>query len=218
MLYPLFMNLAGKKCLVVGGGRVALRKVIALLRSKASVNVVSIDFCNKFSLLDSLISRIKRPFLEADIYQGLSLVIGATDNPEVNKTIFDRCEQFGILCNIVDQPKLCSFYVPAVIRRGDITIALSTGGAAPMLAKYLKVLAGRAIGPELAPLASLLAEMRLRLMTSVKQASLRLRFWEELFSKDPIQEISEYGLEGFRHKVNKHLETILTIAEKHEQS
>ena len=121
--YPVMLDLSGKDCLVVGGGRVALRKVTGLLRADALVTVVASHFNLHFSLLAKRITMVTRSFSETDIQKKYSLIIGATDTPAINTAISRKAAMLGIPCNIVDQPELCSFIVPAIVNRGNITIA-----------------------------------------------------------------------------------------------
>jgi siroheme synthase-like protein len=214
MMYPLFLDLSGKRCLVVGGGRIALRKVIALLRAHAVVAVVAKQCCRRFTSVAHRVQLQVRPFDESDIDRSLTLVIGATDCPDVNRQISVLASLHNIPCNIVDQPDLCSFIVPAVVRRGDITIAISTGGAVPRLSRYLKTIAARAIGPQCSELAAYLAAIRLRLRADVNNAAVRAQFWESLFTTDPLEEIDRLGWEAFRIKTERLLTTFTLQTEK----
>lgn len=205
-MYPVFLDLQNKKCLVVGGGKVALRKVLALLRSDASVTVVSIEYTRHFTHIDHRITQITRPFEAADITPDLTLIIGATNVMEVNRKIAYLAEKHTILCNIVDQPALCSFIVPAVVRRNPVTIAVSTGGAAPRLAKYCKTVAADTFPMEIQPLAMYLSTVRKKLFSILPDGKQRAAFWETLFSKDPLELIASYGIDGYK----THTETLLT--------
>jgi precorrin-2 dehydrogenase/sirohydrochlorin ferrochelatase len=137
--YPAFLDLQGASCLVVGGGQVGERKVKTLLDCGAVVNLVSPELT---------------PFLEEEVRQGrvrllgpeflpkhlegMFLVIGATDDPEVNRWISSEARSRNLLCNIVDKPRECNFIVPSQIHRGDLVIAVSTGGRSPALAKKIR--------------------------------------------------------------------------------
>jgi len=133
--YPVMMKVQGERCLVVGGGTVALQKARALKRAGASVTAVSPDFSPAFRRLQ--VRRLVRPFRPADL-KGCVLVIAGTDDPRVNRRVHQGCRRRGIPVNVVDVPELCSFIVPSILRRGPVVVAFSTGGQSPPLAKALR--------------------------------------------------------------------------------
>ena len=195
--YPVMLDLSGKDCLVVGGGRVALRKVTGLLRADALVTVVASHFNLHFSLLAKRITMVTRSFSETDIQKKYSLIIGATDTPDINTAISRKAAMLGIPCNIVDQPELCSFIVPAIVNRGNITIAVSTNAASPRLSRYIKKKIADIIGTEYSQLASYMAEIRIRARSLLSDPQYRCLFWKELFDIDPMEFIQLYGWEKF---------------------
>lgn len=139
-LYPIFLKLDGKKCLVVGGGPVAARKIEKLLESGARVVAVSIDFSDQVRRLASSSAELElfeRPFKNSDL-AGAVLVIAATDSEEVNTRVHKETALLGLPVNVVDKPDLCSFYVPSIVTRGDLKIAISTDGKSPALAKKIR--------------------------------------------------------------------------------
>lgn len=139
-LYPIFLKLTGRKCLVVGGGEVAERKIQSLLASGACVRVVSPVFKSSIAALagdnPGLVLEEKN-FNERDL-DGAFIVIAATDNDEENRRIFTAAERLGLLVNVADDPELCNFYVPACVNRGSLQIAVSTAGKSPAFAKRIK--------------------------------------------------------------------------------
>lgn len=203
MMYPVFLDLKGRKCLVVGGGKVALRKVVSLLRSNAVITVVSVEYTRHFNKIAHKITMIKRPFQDDDLVPGLTLVIGATNVMEVNRRISALAQRYTIPCNIVDQTALCSFVVPAVVRRGPVAIAISTGGAAPRLAKYCKKIAVDAFSSDIPQIATYLAEVRVRLFKVVPGGKDRAAFWEELFAVDPLEIIHTQGWNAYVERAEK---------------
>ena len=140
VLYPVFLKLQGKKCLVVGGGAIALQKVEALTESSAMVTVVSPELVPE--LLDysrrEVIMVKQRPYTSGDL-DGYYLVIAATDQPDVNQLVCDEARARDILVNVVDVPPLCDFYVPSILRRGRLQVAVSTAGASPRLARRIRM-------------------------------------------------------------------------------
>jgi precorrin-2 dehydrogenase / sirohydrochlorin ferrochelatase len=137
--YPLFALLEDRHCLVVGGGAVGERKVQDLLRAGARVTVVSRELTPR---LADLAAAGRLAFVRGDFnpghLEGMTLVVGATDDEEVNRRVSLAAQARGLFVNIVDAPELCTFIVPAQVRRGPLTIAVSTGGASPALARQLR--------------------------------------------------------------------------------
>lgn len=137
--FPIFINLANKKALVIGGGAIAWRKILNLLDFDINTVCLSPVFKDEIKqLADSRnIELIRREYKENDV-KGFDIVFAATNNPEADKKIRSDCDKFGILLNVADVPDLCTFIMPAYIKRGKITVAISSGGAAPFYAKHLK--------------------------------------------------------------------------------
>ncbi len=138
-LYPIYLKLFKKNCIVIGGGTIAFRKVEALLASQANVTIITPQLCSSLSKIvdEGICEHINRVYKSGDIEDAF-LVIAATNNPEANKRIWEEANSLNLLVNIVDVPELCNFYVPAVVRDGDLAIAVSTNGKAPYLAKRIK--------------------------------------------------------------------------------
>ena len=134
--FPFFIDLAGKKILIVGGGRVALRKAEKLLPFGADIAAVSPVFCGGFPSLGT-VSLYCREFRDSDI-DGAFAVIAATDDRALNTHIYRICTERNILVNTVDTPEDCGFYFPALVQSGNVTCGISTGGESPIFARYLK--------------------------------------------------------------------------------
>jgi len=159
--YPLFLDIAGRKCVVVGGGNVAERKAERLLACGACVEVVGKTLT---PLLAAWKEEKKVGHLDAD-YQdacltGAFLVIGATDDGAVNGRIAADARALGIPVNIVDDPARCDFILPAVLERGDLSIAVSTSGRSPALAKKIRRELEAVYGPEYAILLEIMGKLR----------------------------------------------------------
>ena len=137
--YPVFWDIADKKCVVVGGGEVAARKVQRLLNCGAIVSVVSPELNSDLAALkkDNRISHIPAKYGSKDI-EGAALVIGATDNEEINAAVSQDAIAKGIPVNVVDDPQKCDFILPSIVERGDLIIAIGTGGNSPALARHLR--------------------------------------------------------------------------------
>ena len=136
--YPVMLNLKNEKCVIVGGGIVALRKCMALLECEASITVISPKFLSEFDrFVEERILFIRDVFRTYYIEDSF-LVIAATEEKETNREISQYCKKNKILVNVADELEYCSFIAPAFFRRGDLTISVSTGGKAPALAKKIK--------------------------------------------------------------------------------
>jgi precorrin-2 dehydrogenase/sirohydrochlorin ferrochelatase len=159
--YPLCLDISGKRCVVVGGGNVAERKVERLLACGARVEVVGKALT---PILAAWKGEGRIVHREADYedscLSGTSLVIGATDDETVNGRIAKNARARGIPVNIVDDPARCDFILPSVVERGDLLIAVSTGGKSPALARKLREELEEAYGPEYAVLLEILGELR----------------------------------------------------------
>ena len=158
MQYPVNLVLDGRQCLVVGGGHIALRKVQGLLACGAQVRVVAPDITSDLRMLPEVRFE-ERPWRPDDL-TGVWLVIAATDDPSVNGAVFDAGQRAGIWVNGADDPAHCSFTLPSVVRRGDLQIAVSTGGRSPALASWLRRRLEGEIGPEYEILLDILATER----------------------------------------------------------
>ncbi len=137
--YPIFLNLTARRVVLIGAGSVALRKAQALLAAGARLVVIADRLDPSFIALakndkaELIESKYSKDYLSCAV-----LVIAATNDPQLNRRIYEDCQQLDILCNVVDQPKLCDFFVPAVVERGGLQIAVGTGGGCPAYAAHLR--------------------------------------------------------------------------------
>ena len=137
--YPIFLELGGRRTVVVGGGAVAVRKAGALLDAGARMVVVAHKPCDAITELctkhgaELIRSRYSKQYIT-----GAVLVIAATNDPQVNEQVYRDCQSLEILCNVVDEPPFCDFFVPAVVKRGDLQIAIGTEGYSPAYAGHLR--------------------------------------------------------------------------------
>jgi precorrin-2 dehydrogenase/sirohydrochlorin ferrochelatase len=155
--YMACLDLTGRRCLVVGGGRVGLEKASALLDCGAHVTVVAPEI--EPELLELPVEWIEGRYTGAEL-DGRRLIVAATADRSVNRRVFEDAERRGIFCNVADDPELCSFILPAVHRVDPIAIAVSTGGASPALAQRVRREIAQVVGPEHARLARQLRELR----------------------------------------------------------
>lgn len=157
MQFPINLNLTGRRVLLVGGGRIALRKAEQLLACGADLTVLSPEVVDDF--LDMGVTLVQRCYEAGDV-ASFRLVVTATGNIEVDQQIFNECESLGIWVNSADDPDRCTFTLPAVHRQGSVMVTVSTGGASPALSSFLRARIAELIGPEFADIAAELAAQR----------------------------------------------------------
>ena len=189
--YPTFLDVRGKRCVVIGGGEVALRKVRTLLVHGASVRVVSPDLCMDLGQLaeDKRIEVIRRGYQPGDL-QGASLVIAAATS-DVNKKVADEARQKKALLNVVDNPEQSDFIIPACLHSGDLTIAVSTAGKSPALARKIRIGLEQHFGEEYANLIALIGEVR----SELKERAVIIGGddWQEALDLDLLVELLRTG-------------------------
>jgi precorrin-2 dehydrogenase / sirohydrochlorin ferrochelatase len=201
-LYPLFLKLKGKKCLVVGGGKVAERKVLSLLETEATVTVVSPQLTPVLTELKEQfrITHIEQEY-QVEVLDGIFLAISATDAEEVNLRVAEDCFSRNILINVVDDPEKCNFFVPAVVRRGHLSIAVSTDGKCPLLAARIRADLEKTFGPEYADLLELLEQVRTDLIKNEPSPEKRREILEKLLQSDFLELFREKRLAEIEERV-----------------
>jgi precorrin-2 dehydrogenase/sirohydrochlorin ferrochelatase len=139
MKYPIFLNLESKRAVVIGGGSVAARKILGLLDAKARLVVVAehIDDALKTSCKNTNTEFVEAKYSK-DYLVGATIAFAATNSQKLNEQIYKDCQQLDVLCNVVDNPGLCDFFAPAVIRKDDLQIAICTEGSYPAYAGHLR--------------------------------------------------------------------------------
>ncbi len=190
--YPVSLDLKGRRCVVVGGGAVAERKAEALVEFGAAVLVASPSLTSRLTELASggQIEHIDSGYRE-ELLNGAFLVIGATDDRETNRRISCDAQRRGILVNIVDDPELCTFFVPACIRRGDLVIGVSTSGKSPAMARRLREELEGQYGPEYGRLADLLGELRDEVKAKYPDPGERRRAFRRILDSDALRLLAE---------------------------
>ncbi len=188
-MFPLFLKLEGRPCLLVGAGRVGEGKLQSLLRAGARVMVVSPKATagvERLAKSGEIIWR-KRKFAARDL-DGMVLVVAATSSHETNAVIFKEARRRGVLCNAVDDPRNCDFYYPAVLRRGKLQIAISTGGASPELASRLRKELESCFGPEYGSWLDYLSRRREELQRVTMPAARRQQLLRQLASRRAFEQ------------------------------
>lgn len=190
--YPINLNISKRLCLVVGGGAVAARKIEALLFSEARVRVVSPEVCRKISEYAGRdqIEWVRREYRDSDL-EGVFLLFAATNQPAVQRQIALQAQNSGVLMNSVDSPGQCDFQVPAKIRRGDLLIAVSTGGASPALSTRIKHRLYLDFGPEYGILVDLLAKIRSQVVGSSGESDVNRELFQQLLEQPLLEMIRD---------------------------
>jgi len=176
---PIFMNLRGQSCLVVGGGDVAVRKVALLREAGAKVRVVSPELVGslKEQVAEGAVGYRQGSFTPADL-DGVEVVIAATDDAGVNRQVSELAKERHLPVNVVDNPELCSFIVPSIIDRSPVQIAVSTGGSSPVLARLLRARLEAAIPSAYGRLATMVEGFRDKVKARFSNVNERRTFWE----------------------------------------
>ncbi|WP_434630462.1 bifunctional precorrin-2 dehydrogenase/sirohydrochlorin ferrochelatase [Thermoanaerobacterium thermosaccharolyticum] len=185
--YPIMLNITNKNCLVVGGGKVAYRKILTLLEFGASVTVLSPYFVNDILKLyySQKIKLIKRKYQRKDV-ENYYLVVVATNDKIVNKKISEECAEKNILVNVVDDKELSTFITPSVIRRGDLTISISTNGKSPLLSKRIREMLENVIVEEFGGLISELSSTRDKLKSSSMSLDEKIKLYDDIIRKSNL--------------------------------
>ena len=200
---PLFLNLREQDCIIVGGGVVALRKAILLIRAKANLILVSPQFVSQLQDFskEGKCKLVQEEFT-AEQLEGARIVIAATDNEKVNIRVANSANKKQIPVNVVDQPKLCSFIMPSIVDRSPVIVAISSSGRSPILTRKIKELNESLISNREGQLAELLGTYRGKVREKFPGFTERLKFWESLLES----ELSELVYSGNENVASKLIE------------
>ena len=200
---PLFLNLREQDCIIVGGGVVALRKAILLIRAKANLILVSPQFVSQLQdfAKEGKCKLVQEEFT-AEQLEGARIVIAATDNEKVNIRVANSANKKQIPVNVVDQPKLCSFIMPSIVDRSPVIVAISSSGRSPILTRKIKELNESLISNREGQLAELLGTYRGKVREKFPGFTERLKFWESLLES----ELSELVYSGNENVASKLIE------------
>ena len=187
-LFPMFLKLEGRQCLVVGAGRIGEPKIGGLLETGARIRVVAMDASPTVRewALAGQIELDLRGFL-ADDLAGAFLTVVATNSRSLNERIYQEAQRRGGLCNVVDVPDLCDFFYPAVVRRGDLQIAVSTAGQSPSLAQNIRQQLEKQFGPAYAAWVAELGETRKLILASDLEKERKLALLHSLASREALE-------------------------------
>ena len=183
--FPFFLQLDQLPCLIVGGGSVAERKLDLLVKAKADITVISLEFSDYIRDLAKThnIRCVKKEYsnkiLEENKY---NFVISATNDVSLNERVAKDCKKYNIIVNVVDQPEICDFIFPSILERGDITVAVSTGGASPVLARVLRTKLETMVPGSYGKLAEIVSANRIKVREKMKRFSSNKIFWEKMLN------------------------------------
>jgi precorrin-2 dehydrogenase/sirohydrochlorin ferrochelatase len=201
--FPIYLEMAGRRAVVIGAGPVAVRKVNALHDAGARITVIAIHVSSAveeaFSLLD--VELVLTPYRK-DYLVGATLVIAATNDMILNRQVYHDCQELEILCNVVDQPELCDFYTPAVVKRGDLQIAIGTDGNCPAYAGHIRRKLEDVFTQTHAEFVSLLEQMRKRILDEIHNANQRKALLGELASDESFEIFNSKGPSQWKNYAN----------------
>ncbi len=190
--YPVCLDICGERCVVVGGGEVAERKAAGLLECGAKVVLVARDLTTELRAMKDAgkIKHVANDYTKKCL-EGTFLVIGATDREDVNEKVSQDARDRGILVNIVDVPARCNFIVPSVFRRGDLLVAVSTGGKSPALARRVREEIEERYGPEYGTLLTIMGDLRGRIIARGASSAENRVLFESVLDSDILRYIRE---------------------------
>lgn len=205
--YALELKLAGRKCVVVGGGSVAARKVQTLARTGAEVHVVAPQIDASIRSIPH-VQCYEEPFA-AEILRGATLVFACTDQPGVNREVAEAATAVGAWVNVADDPGRCDFFVPASLERGEFRVTVSTGGASPQLAGSIRRQLESLFGPEYGTLVGELRRARTTVLEQIADPRARREVFETLCADESIERLKTQGVTTWREWVEQIVHTHL---------
>jgi len=202
-LYPIFINLKDKKCLVIGGGKVAERKVKALVRCGAKVHIISPQLTIALqNMAERGLVLYRCGYYQTGDLENTFLVISATDDDAVNQAVAGDCLKRNIMVNVVDDPPRCNFFVPSVLHRGSLKLAISTGGSSPRLAKIIRRKLEQEFGPTFTEFNDFLGTVRRQVQEQVADPVRREQIFMNLVDETTYTLVKQGDLEKAKERVN----------------
>jgi precorrin-2 dehydrogenase/sirohydrochlorin ferrochelatase len=204
-LFPMFLKLEGKRCLVVGAGKVGEPKIAGLIDTGASIEVISLEASEPVRewAAKGKIKLELRAFVPEDLDEAFLAVVATASNT-LNKNIYQQAQRRGVLCNVVDVPELCDFYYPAVVRRGDLQIAVSTSGQSPSLAQKIRQQLERQFDPGYARWVEELGATRRLVLASDLNPQRKRELLKSLASREALEAaLAQESAKRFTEKASK---------------
>jgi len=204
MKYPIFLNLESKRAVVIGGGSVAARKVLGLLDAKARIVVVAehIDDVLETRCKDANIEFVEAKYSK-EYLVGATIVFAATNSRKVNEQIYRDCQELEIFCNTADDPELCDFFVPAVVKRGDLQIAICTEGDYPAYAGHIRKKLEDIFTEKHGEFLTELESIRKYIMETMPDSARRKALLGELAGDTSFEYFTENGPAGWRNNAEE---------------
>ena len=214
LYYPIFVDLRNKTVLVVGAGEVAERKILNLMKYGCRIHVVSHELTPQLQKLvaENKIQHIPEKSLNETMSKA-RMVIAATDDPVVNRQIASRAQERGLLFNAVDQPRDCNFIMPSIVKRGDLQIAISSGGKSPALTKKIRKEMQTQFGPEYGSFVELLGMIRTEVLAQRDTSSENKRTFENLVNSNLLGLIRKGDINGIKSTLKSILGKNLPVEE-----
>lgn len=202
--YPIYLDLKKKRCIIVGGGKIAERKCLSLIKNGADVTVISPDITKRLEYYRDRgkIKHIPRLYRKGDLKSSF-LVIAATDSEEINRKIYAEAKDKNILLNVVDNPELCSFIVPSVFEQGDLKIAISTCGSSPAFSKRIRKELKAIYNPEFSRYLNFIKKIRDRIKSRIKNRKEREDMLKYLASEEIFDTLRKDGFEAAKKRIVK---------------
>lgn len=202
--YPIFLELSGRRTVVIGGGRVAVRKVQALLDAGARVVVVAerIDDMMTGLCAGTDVEVVQGSYAKSYLASAV-LAIAATNNNDLNKKIYKDCQELEILCNVVDVPDLCDFYVPAVVKRGNLQIAIGTDGSSPAYAGHIRKKLEKVFTEKHGEFVAELETLRGRVIEELADPADRKAVFGDMVNDESFEYFDEKGPAAWRDRAEK---------------
>ena len=210
--YPVLLNVRGRRCVVVGGGAVAARKIATLRECGAEVRVVSPEAEKEIADLAAAgtVAWERREFRDGDL-AGAFLGVAATDDAQVNQRVRAEAKAQGVLVNLVDDPEGSDYQVPSFFSDGPLLVALSTGGASPAVARTLRRMIQSYLGNRFGEALAIIADFREnQVKTEIADAKARGRFWEEAVTPELLEKVRSGDLTGMKRTLEATLTSFQT--------
>lgn len=202
--YPIMLDISNRKCCVIGGGKVALRKVNTLLEYNADITVISPESCEELRNLSyhGKINLVQRSYISGD-FDNAYMVFAATDNANINQQIAKEALNQGIMINVADSPELCSFIVPSKIEQGDLTIAISTNGKSPLLAKKIRQELEEKYGSNYAEFLTIIGNIRNLSLKEISDGNKREELFREIVYSQLLDKLKILNPQQIKDEIHR---------------
>ena len=197
--YPVNINIENKKCVVVGGGKIAYDKIIGLLEAGANVEVIAPKICTEIENLRDKVKILRENYSAEKISEGV-ILIAATNNSALNQQIANDARAKNFLVNIVDDIS-SDFIVPSRIRRGDFLLAISTGGSSPAFSKFVRKMLERDFNENFGAAVEIISKYRQAVIKKIPTHELRIKFWQEILTPEIWENIKVGNLSTLENKI-----------------